>query len=388
MINAMIDTPPPHPALLPPGLSDMLPPEAAVEASAVADMLTVFARHGYQLVRSPMLEFEDGLLAGSGAAVADQTFRLMDPETNRMLGLRADITPQIGRIAGSRLANMPRPLRLAYAGGCLRMRGSEIAPQREVLQTGIELIGVDAATADAEMVLVGAEALAGIGLSRVSFDLTLPALLPVLMDSAGIIEPARGMLAHAIDRKDAAAVAAQKTSLSGMLLDLLRSAGAADTALQALSTAPLPPEAAGLASRLADTVALIRDAAPDLRLTIDPLECRSFRYHTGVSVTVYAPGQRQELARGGRYVTNHGEPATGLTLLPDAILEAAAVPPARSRVFVPAGCLGSASSLRDRGFITIAGLIPVQDDVHEATRLGCTHILRNGKATPLSAQSE
>ena len=100
-----------HPALLPAGLRDLLPPEAETEAAAVETLMDLFAAHGYQRVKPPLLEFEDSLFAGSGQAVADQTFRLMDPVSHRMMGLRADTTPQVARIATTRLASAPRPLR-------------------------------------------------------------------------------------------------------------------------------------------------------------------------------------------------------------------------------------------------------------------------------------
>ena len=100
-------------ALLPAGLRDLLPPDAETEASAVEALMEVFASHGYQRVQPPLLEFEDSLLAGSGAAVSEQTFRLMDPVSQRMMGLRADTTPQVARIATTRLARAPRPLRLS-----------------------------------------------------------------------------------------------------------------------------------------------------------------------------------------------------------------------------------------------------------------------------------
>ena len=175
-----------HRALLPAGLRDLLPPDAETEAGSVEALMEVFAAHGYQRVKPPLLEFEDSLLAGSGAAVAEQTFRLMDPDSQRMMGLRADTTPQVARIATTRLAQAPRPLRLSYAGQCLRVRGSQLAPDRQIAQAGIELIGCDNPAADAEIVLVGAEALASAGLLRTSFDLTLPTLVPVLLDDAGI----------------------------------------------------------------------------------------------------------------------------------------------------------------------------------------------------------
>src|SRR6516162_2106166 len=181
----MSDNAPNHPALLPAGLRDLLPPEAETEAASVEALMEVFAAHGYQRVKPPLLEFEDSLLAGSGGAVAEQTFRLMDPESQRMMGLHADTTPQVARIATTRLAQGPRPLRLSYAGQCLRVRGSQLAPDRQIAQAGVELIGCDNPAADAEIVLVGAEALASVGLMRTSFDLTLPALVPVLLDDAG-----------------------------------------------------------------------------------------------------------------------------------------------------------------------------------------------------------
>ena len=209
-----------HRALLPAGLRDLLPPDAETEAGSVEALMEVFAAHGYQRVKPPLLEFEDSLLAGSGAAVAEQTFRLMDPESQRMMGLRADTTPQVARIATTRLAQAPRPLRLSYAGQCLRVRGSQLAPDRQIAQAGIELIGCDNPVADAEIVLVGAEALASAGLMRTSFDLTLPTLVPVLLDDAGITGATRATLARALDRKDAASVARDGGSLASTLTEL------------------------------------------------------------------------------------------------------------------------------------------------------------------------
>src|SRR4051812_3336377 len=241
----------PNLALLPAGLRDLLPPEAETEASAVEALMDVFAGHGYQRGKPPLLEFEDSLLAGSGAAVAEQTFRLMDPDSQRMMGVRADTTPQVARIAATRLATAPRPLRLSYAGQCLRVRGSQLAPDRQIAQAGIELIGTDSPAADAEIVLVAAEALAAVGLTRVSFDLTLPNLVPALLDHAGINGAARAALARALDRKDAAGVAARGGRLARVLTELLRAAAPADRALLALQAAALPNAAGALADRLA-----------------------------------------------------------------------------------------------------------------------------------------
>ncbi len=380
----MTDDLPPNPALLPAGLRDLLPPEAEAEAAGVATLMAVFAGHGYRRVKPPLLEFEDTLFAGGGAVLADQTFRMMDPGTRRMMGLRADMTPQLARIATTRLSHAARPLRLSYAGQCLRVDPGQTAPDRQVAQAGIELIGHDSPQADAEIVLVGAEALHALGIARISFDLTMPPLVPALLAEAGITGEARARLARALDRKDAAAVAERGGALAGTLTDLLLAAGPADRALAALAAASLPPGARAHAARLAETVAAIRARAPGLIVTVDPVEFRGFRYHTGVSFSVYAPAQHEELGRGGRYVCGEAEPATGLTLYPAALLRAAPVMAGLHRLFVPYEAdHAAAAGLRAQGFATVAGLSPVADLLAEARLQGCTHLWRDGSAVPI-----
>src|SRR5690606_2076900 len=106
-------------ALLPPGMRDILPPDGAHAADIVERLRASFARWGYRWVKPPLIEYETSLLNGAGAAMSSETFRLMDPVSQRMMGLRADITLQVARIAATRLRNEPRPLRLSYYGDVL-----------------------------------------------------------------------------------------------------------------------------------------------------------------------------------------------------------------------------------------------------------------------------
>ena len=386
----MTDDPPPNPALLPAGLRDVLPPEAETEAASVEALMTVFATHGYQRVKPPLLEFEETLLAGTGGAVAEQTFRLMDPASHRMMALRSDTTPQIARIATTRLADVPRPLRLSYAGQCLRVRATQLAPERQIAQAGIELIGADGPAADAELVLVAAEALAVFGLREISVDLTAPPLIPALLDDAGLAEPTRGQLARALDRKDAAAVQALGGKLAPTLIELLLAAGVAETALAALRAAALPEAARAQALRLEETVAAIAARAPGLGLegltvTVDPVEFRGYRYHTGICTTVYAPARNEELGRGGRYLCGETEePAAGLTLYPDAVLRAAPRGKARTRVYLPPDAdPARARALRAEGYATLAALSDAPA-MAEARRLGCAFVLQTDGLQPVS----
>ena len=383
----MSDDFPLSPALLPGGMRDLLPPEAETEASAVEAVMAVFAAHGYQRVKPPLLEYEDSLLAGTGAAVAEQTFRLMDPDTHRMVGLRADMTPQVARIAVTRLGHAVRPLRLSYAGQCLRVRGSQLAPDRQLAQAGIELIGHDSPEADAEVVLVAAEALAALGLTQVSFDLTMPSFVQMLLDEAELPAAAARSLSRALDRKDAAAVVEHGGRLASVLTGLLMAAGPAAGALAALAAAELTPGARALAGRLEDTVAAIEARGPGLTLTVDPVEFRGFQYHTGVCSTVYAPGHHEELGRGGRYVCGDAEPATGLTLYPDAVLRAAPTRSARRRVYLPfASNPAVAADLRRNGYATVAGLALEADDMQAARRLDCDFLMLSDQLVALAPE--
>src|SRR5207237_10568777 len=164
----MSDTP--HPALLPTGIHDLLPPEAEAEAAVVSRLMATLAAHGYERVKPPLVEFEDTLFSGAGAAMATATFRMMDPASHRMIGVRADMTPQIARIAATRLGDAPRPLRLSYAGQVLRVTGSELRPERQIGQVGGELIGPEIPAAAIAAIAVAGEGLAALGVPRRPVD--------------------------------------------------------------------------------------------------------------------------------------------------------------------------------------------------------------------------
>jgi ATP phosphoribosyltransferase regulatory subunit len=372
--------------LLPAGLMDLLPPEAEREAALVAALMESFARHGYERVEPPLLEFEEGLLAGSGAAVAEQTFRLMDPVSQRMMGLRADITPQVARIAATRLGLQARPLRLCYEGQVLRVRGSELAPARQLSQAGIELIGGAAPEADAEVALVAAEALSRLGIAGITLDITLPRMASTLLEAAGLAAPLAGRLIRALDRKDAAAVAAlagEAGPVAALLPPLLAAAGPAPGALAVLDALALPEAARAIAANAREVIEAIARRAPGLRVTLDPVEFRGFRYHVGVAFTIFGPGATGELARGGRYLSANDEPATGMTLYPDAVLRAAPAMPRRPRCFLPPGTPpAAADALRAQGFATVAALSAAED----ARRLRCSHVWDGAAARPLDEE--
>ncbi|OAN45575.1 ATP phosphoribosyltransferase regulatory subunit [Paramagnetospirillum marisnigri] len=361
-------------ALLPAGLRDMLPPDAAFEANVVNQLMNGFAAHGYERVKPPLIEFEESLLDGAGAATSSHTFRVMDPLSQRMMGLRADMTPQVARIATTRLAQVARPLRLSYGGQVLRVKGTQLRPERQFGQAGIELIGSDSPAADAEVLVLTAEALINLAVPGVSVDLALPTLIPVLFGELGLTGALAERMRAALDHKDSATVAEAGTA-APLLARLIAAAGPADRAIAALKDLALPPAAAAERDRLARVVELVRADLPGLTLTVDPVENRGFEYHTGVGFTLFARNIGAELGRGGRYLAGGTEPATGATLFMDSVLSALAGPKPGPRVLVPAGTdRQRAKALREQGWITVAGLEP-GDGMSEAKRLGCGHVL-------------
>ena len=380
-----------HRGLLPAGLADLLPPDAAREARAIDTAIERFAAFGYERVKPPLVEFEESLLGGPGAALASQTFRLMDPVSQRMMGVRPDMTVQVARIAVTRLKHEARPLRLSYGGNVIRVRGNALKPERQFAQVGCELLGVDSAEADAEAVLLTVDALRAIGVAQLTVDLNLPTLVAAVVAGLGLTaEPAR-RLRRALDRKDEAAIAKAlgDKKAADLFVGLLRAAGPAGKAIAQLKKLKLPAAAASEAARLAEVVALVGAADEALPLTLDAVDYRGLEYQTGVSFSVFALAGRQELARGGRYSAGYpedgvSEPATGFTLYMDAVLAASETPADRPRLYLSSGTPWSdAAPWQGKGYAVVRAVGPADDDRMEAKRLGCTHALIDGDAVPL-----
>ena len=240
-------------------------------------------------------------------ALAPQTFRLMDPVSQRMMGVRPDMTVQVARIAVTRLKHEPRPLRLSYGGNVIRVRGTALKPERQFAQVGSELIGVDSADADAEAVLLAVDALRAVGVADLTVDLNLPTLVAAVAAGLKLSAETLRRVRRALDRKDEGGIAkalGDSKKAADMLVGLLRAAGPAEPGIARLTALKLPAAAAAEAARLAEVVTLVRAADEDLPMTLDPVEYRGLEYQTGVSFSVFAlegprgAGTRRPLFRG------------------------------------------------------------------------------------------
>lgn len=314
-------------ALLPNGFMDLLPPQAEKEAKAIETLVACFRRFGYQRVKPPLLEFEDSLLApGPGQALARQTFRLMDPVSQRMMGLRADTTAQISRIASTRLYGQERPLRLCYAADVLRVNGSQLRPERQFVQVGCELIGESAPRADAEIALLSVYALHTLGVRAITIDLSVPSLVDTVFAAFKTSDSEKASLKKALQMRDFDAINPLASDLHQCLARLLSSAGPAPEAISCLLDGELPDEARQSILTLQSVYNEFADALTaygleEVSVTVDPVEFKGHDYHKGISFTLFSAGQRGELGSGGRYQSGT-ETATGFTLYLDTVLRA------------------------------------------------------------------
>lgn len=310
---------------LPDGIEEALPERAWHLEHLRYRLLGLFARWGYDFVIPPLIEYLDSLLIGAGRDLDLDTFKLVDQISGRMMGVRADMTPQVARIDAHRLGG-DQPVRLCYLGAVLHTRQAPFGGSRSPLQLGAELFGHNGMEADLEVIelLLAAIEVAGVD-DTVTVDLGHVGIVSALADAAGFRADERDTLYEILQRKsipdledylfgigmgsDERALWRAVADLNGhrAVLDEARAslAGGGEVVLAALD------HLAALGDRL-------QQRHPELNLHFDLAELRGYRYHTGVVFALYTGREGVELARGGRYdgigaAFGRDRPATGFS---------------------------------------------------------------------------
>ena len=316
-------------ALLPNGFVDILPPHAGREAESIRKLMDCFCSYGYQIIKPPLLEFEDSLLApGPGERLSPETFRLMDPVSHRMLGIRSDITAQIARIVSSRLSDEPRPLRLTYANDVLRIKGSQMRTERQFTQVGCELVDNSSNRhADIEICMLSLLGLKSIGLKDITLDFTIPDFVSLMMNK--IEGKYKQKAQKAVDQRDIEVLLSIDSKPTRLIALAMKASGNAVGAILELEKVDFPlvikQELDSLKHLCFDLDKALKDLGiEDINLSLDLVEQNGFEYHKGYGFTLFCAQNSGELGRGGAYDICFGKDdkrqrARGFTLYMDSI---------------------------------------------------------------------
>lgn len=323
--------------LLPPGIEDLLPPQAQALEAVRRRLLDLFASWGYQLVMPPLVEYADALLTGTGADLAEQTFQVTDPLSGRLLAIRADITPQVARI-DARNADLA-PARLCYLGSVLAAQEGAPGTCRNPMQVGAELYGHGGPESDVEVLRLLLATLRTAGHDSVHVDLGHVGVFRGLSRAADLDADAEHTLFELLQRKARADIA-EFVATAGLdsrardwFVQLPQCFGPIDRLPQLRERLHHLPPAVTAAIDELDTIAreLLR-FVPDLPLFVDLAELRGYHYHTGLVFAAYGAGYGQAMAWGGRYdgvggVFGRARPATGFSADLKRLLGTPALPP-------------------------------------------------------------
>ena len=334
--------------LLPEGIEDMLPPAARHLERLRRDLLDLYESWGYQLVIPPLVEFLESLLTGVGKDLDLQTFKLIDQLSGRLMGVRADMTPQVARIDAHYFSKQDIPTRFCYMGTVLHTRSPGVGNSRSPFQVGAELYGHGGYESDLEVLLLMLETLTVAGVTNVHLDLGHVGIFRNLARQTGLNPPQEEAIFEALQRKALPEIDELLTdyALPAELRELFLALAELNGGEEVLQTAENSLAAADeevwqALEALHQTAAAIQHRLPELPIHFDLAELRGYRYHTGLVFAAYAPGHGQALAQGGRYdgivrAFKRSRPATGFSAHLDTLLALAAPRPAPAKaIYAP-----------------------------------------------------
>jgi len=308
--------------LLPDGIEEVLPDEAARLERMRRRVLDLLGRWGYALVMPPLMEYLDSLLTGVAQELDLQTFKITDQLSGRLMGIRADMTPQAARIDAHYL-KQEGPVRLCYVGPVLRTRPDAPGGSREPLQLGAELFGHSGPASDGEVICLMITVLEAVGLSELHVDLGHVGIFRGLAMAAGVDGDQEARLFDAMQRKAEGEVTqlldswAVEPKLKTLLVSLPSLNGDSSILEEARELFRMAPT--GVLQALDDleqVAARVRREMPERDLYFDLAELSGYGYHTGVVFSALVPGHGMAVANGGRYdgiggVFGRRRPATG-----------------------------------------------------------------------------
>jgi ATP phosphoribosyltransferase regulatory subunit len=322
--------------LLPDGVDELLPPEAWAVEQMRRSMLDAYACYGYELVSPPLIEYIESLLTGTGNDLDLQTFKVTDQLTGRMMGVRADITPQVARI-DTHLLKSTGISRLCYVDTVLHTRPAHTLTNRSPLQIGCELFGETGPSADIEIISLMLNTLELAGVEQIHIDLAHVGIYRGLVESTDMASELESLLFDALSRKslpdlDALAVGADNDSSKesskndAVVIRLVRDIANLSGGIEALdqirskveALSVLLPSVVNAIEELQAITLQIQQRFSNVQIGFDFCELRGYNYHTGILFSAFSTNYGHALAKGGRYNDigkdfGKSRPATGFS---------------------------------------------------------------------------
>ena len=362
--------------LLPAGLSDILYPNAHIQSKIIENLLDIFSSYGYLRVKPPLVEYEETLLSdGPGEVLKDSTFRVMDPLSQKMLALRSDVTAQISRIASTRLSHLSRPLRLSYSGDVLRVKGDSFNMERQKTQVGAELIGPKSEVIDAEIMLVCVKALKSINIDNLTIDINLPFLRKYLL--TGISPSLKHSINQYIDNKDKQSLKKLKFENLNIISELMDVFGDHLNVIKYLQELKSKGILVDIIDHYLTVIDIVRKNDKSIKLSIDPLENRGFKYHTGITFTIFSDKLKGEIAKGGSYNISTGETATGCTIYTEKVYPNLMLNLDKDLVYIPYLNMKDADEIIKKGYRVVFGSVSNSEFEKEASEMKCKYIWKD-----------
>jgi ATP phosphoribosyltransferase regulatory subunit len=355
--------------VLPDHIADVLPSEARHIEELRRELLDTARGYGYELVMPPMLEHLESLLTGTGEALDLQTFKLVDQLSGRMLGLRADTTPQVARI-DAHLLNRQGVARLCYCGPVLHTRPDGPNATREPLQFGAEIYGHAGLEADLEALQLALDCLRATQVGALTVDMADARIVRALLSATGVDGARLAQLHAALVTKDETELAALSkdfpVAIREALLALVGLYGDAQVLDEAARVLPRVPAIEEALKQLRWLSGHVEGA----RVSFDLADLRGYAYYSGMRFAIYTPGASDALVRGGRYdevgaVFGRNRPAVGFSLDVRELVAVAAKRPLKAAIRAPwldtgpdlAGLRGAIAELRRAGE-TVVCMLP------------------------------
>jgi ATP phosphoribosyltransferase regulatory subunit len=368
-------------ALLPKGINDLLEIKSFQESFLSQSLMDIFKLNGYKKISPPLIEFEENYTLFLDTTNKQNIFRITDPISNKPMYIRNDITPQIARIAASKLYESDNIIRLSYIGDVLRPKGSQLHPERQIKQAGIELYGAPNVSGAIEVISTGIQALTRVNITNLIIDITMPNLANLILHNANLNEETIKNAKSYLKVKNINKI---KTipNCGKILSEIADSAGENERALKVLYKISLPPKAKKLVKEISSICDKLKIIHPNVKITIDPIENRGFNYYSGIGFAIFSTNIKRELGFGGEYTIELNEKkqtGMGLSILFDGLLRATNVKDNQKRIFIPYKHNSSIlPELREKGWITIINHYKKTNIIEEAKKYKCSYIL-NGK---------